>query len=139
MNHTTARAGNRRTRCCTPPVSARTSSTRLAGMCSARTPNPMRCHTGTPTRASKRAVASSLATKLLYQRLSWSIDVLQELRCLPGPPRRDLDHQPEPSRGAGASPAATLIFLALPLAPEHRTEIDLASEVVRPRQRRTPM
>jgi len=26
--------------------------------------------------------------KLLYSRLSWSIDVLQELRHLPNPPRR---------------------------------------------------
>src|SRR6266536_6495460 len=83
----------------------------------------MRCHTGTPTRASKRAVASSVATKLLYQRLSWSIDVLQELRCLPGPPRRALDHQPEPRHGAGAPPAATLIFPALGLMPARRRTV----------------
>src|SRR6266550_2496330 len=58
----------------------------------------MRCHIGIPTHAPKRAVASSVATKLLYQRLSWSIDVLQELRCPPNPPRRELDQQPDQSK-----------------------------------------
>src|SRR5437667_11590814 len=77
----------------------------------------MRCHTGTPTHASKRAVASSVATKLLYQRPSWSIDVLQELRCLPDPPRRGLDHHPKPLQRKRLPPAATLIFLALALTP----------------------
>src|SRR5439155_3922950 len=48
----------------------------------------------------KRAVASSVPTKLLYQRLSWSIDVLQELRHLSTPPRRGIGHQPKPARGA---------------------------------------
>src|SRR5258706_16337361 len=75
----------------------------------------MRGHPGTPTHAPKRAVASSVATKLLYQRLSWSIDVLQELRRPPTPPRRDHDHQPEQPQVPRALPAATLIFPALGL------------------------
>src|SRR5256885_16423511 len=87
----------------------------------------MRCHTGTPTHASKRAVASSVATKLLYQRLPWSIDVLQELRCLPDPPRRALDHHPKPFRRTRLPPPATLIFLPLPLTPRRRTDPEPAT------------
>jgi hypothetical protein len=57
-NHTTTRDGNRRTRCCSPPVSANTSSTSAAGTCCASTPNPIRRHTGTPTPAPAHVVAS---------------------------------------------------------------------------------
>jgi hypothetical protein len=55
----------------------------------------MRCHIGTPAPAPLGVVASSVTTKLLYSRLSWSIDVLQELRHLPNPPRRATIRQPD--------------------------------------------